>query len=343
MCPEMENAPIQDVAPAAQESDSIESAPSQSSAPASSGSENSIESQTADLKQDIKNAVKDGASQQEIKQMIKEFELDVYGKSKKIKLDLSNDKEIKRYLQLAHAGQHAMQEKAELEKELTTALMEGRQDFEGFAKKYLQLDDKALDDWMEQRVARKVEEMKKSPEQKERERIERELADARAKLKKIEEDEKAAKEMRIQEQTTSSLKGEIQEAILSDKELPNTQKTMSKFIDIMLWAMKPKEEGGLGQPNIKAKDVVKAVKADLQKEYQEFFAEAPENVLEYYIGKQALDKARKARLAAAKQVPKTPEDVKPVSKPVDNSDKKGLKYRNTREAFKALEEKFKGK
>lgn len=286
--------------------------------------ENSIES--GDLKQDIKDAIADGASKEEIKEMIKEFEIKVNGKSKKMKVNLSDDKEIVRYLQLASAGQSAMQEKAELEKMVTNELMRAKQDPWSFLKDQLGLDP---DELAEMRIQQKIEEMKKSPEQIERERAQKELEEARKKLKEIEEEKEQEKQMRLQQAAASELDMEITDALGKDKELPKTRKTVRRIADMMIWAMDN------GFKDVKVSDVIPAVKREIQDEFREFISELPEDLMENYIGKNSIEKLRKRRLAAAKQAPQNVE-VRPTAN-IPKTDDKPKEKLSQRDFFRKLQ------
>jgi hypothetical protein len=255
----------------------------------------------ADLKQEIKDAVADGATKEEIQQMIEEYEIVVNGKNKKVKFDKNNKSEVKRALQLMYAGQSAMQDKAELEKMVTSELLKAKQDPWAFLQDQLGLDP---DELLENRAKQKLEEMRKSPEQLEKERSMKELEEARKKLKEMETEKENEKNLRMQNAAASELNSEITEALQQDKELPKTKKTVRRIADMMIWAMDN------GFENVKVSDVLPAVKKEIQDEFREFVSELPEELMENYIGKNAIEKLRKRRLAAQKQSPQTV-DVRP--------------------------------
>lgn len=294
-------------------------------APISATSQENVESSSpADLKQEIKEAVADGASKEEIKALIKEFEIKVNGKSKKMKINLSDDKEVVRYLQLATAGQSAMQEKAELEKMVTSELLKAKQDPWAFLQDQLGLDP---DELLESRAKQKLEEMKKSPEQLERERSMRELEEARKKLKAMEEEKENEKNLRMQHAAAAELNSEITEALQQDKELPKTKKTVRRIADMMIWAMDN------GFADVKVADVIPAVKKEIQDEFREFISELPEELMENYIGKNAIEKLRKRRLAAQKQTPQSVDVRPPAPSKVDEKPKEKI---SSREYFRKL-------
>ena len=69
-----------------------------------------------DLKDAVEEAIESGASKEEVKSIIKEYQLKVNGKVKNVKVDLSDDNYIKSQLQLAEAARKRMQESAEIKK-----------------------------------------------------------------------------------------------------------------------------------------------------------------------------------------------------------------------------------
>src|SRR5690554_5823586 len=68
-----------------------------------------------DLEAQVQEAVENGASKEEIKNMIKEFELKVNGKTVKTKIDLADEEAIKRELQKAYAFNDVSQKYSQLE------------------------------------------------------------------------------------------------------------------------------------------------------------------------------------------------------------------------------------
>ena len=84
-----------------------------------SESEGEVQAETVEeLEDELEEAAAKGATEEELKSMVKEFELKVNGKTLTKKLDLSDEEAVKRELQKAYAGQQAMQQKAELERAL---------------------------------------------------------------------------------------------------------------------------------------------------------------------------------------------------------------------------------
>jgi len=281
----------------------------------------------------VAEAVEAGASKQEIKKLIKEFELKVNGKSKKVKIDLNDERDLVRRLQLAEAGQSAMQEKAELEKMITNELLAGKKDPAKFLKENLGIDP---DEWAEMRLQQKIEEMQKSPEVLAQERLQRELEDARAKLKQIEEEKLTERQIRLQEKAATELEKEIMDALASDKELPKSKKSVKRIAEAMLWALDQKDEdGNMLYPDVRVQDVLPSVKAEIRAEINELLALMPDEYLDSYIGKNTIERQRKQRLAAAKKAQSVPNNVDRAPAVVKQETKE-KKAENARDFFRNL-------
>lgn len=280
----------------------------------------------AELKEAVEEAIEDGASEEEVRDMIREYELKVNGKVKKIKVDLNNEDDLKRRLQLAEAGRMAMQEKAELEKLVNEELMNAQKD----PWKFLEQLGLNPDDLAEQRIQSKIEEMKKSPEQIEREKMQHELEAARQRLKQIEEEKHTAKMQQMEQKAAYQLDQEITDALSKDTELPKSKKTVRRIADAMLWAMDN------GFHDVTVADVLPSVKAEVQAELNEFMSSMPEELMEKYIGKKNIERMRKKRLASMRKT-SSPSQVKSVSQPKKEVEEAAPKDRvNSKDFFREL-------
>jgi hypothetical protein len=281
------------------------------------GEESSVEGEAVEastegesLEAQIEDAKENGASKEEIKNMIKDYQLKVNGKVINRKIDLSDDQAIIRELQLAEAGKRAMSESAELKKLFKTQLEEWKND------PWKLMQDLGLDpdEAAELRLRQKVEELKKSPEQIQREQMQRDLEDLRAKLKAKEDQELESKKNAAYQQAIQELDVEIVEALKSHTSLPNSSRVHKQIADTMLWAMDN------GFENVKVEDVLPTVEKELRKEIEELASQLPEEMLEAYFGKKNVDRVMKKVVASKPKIPaKVPSlnDVKPgVSKQI---------------------------
>lgn len=266
-----------------------------------------------ELEDELAEAVENGASEQEIKNMIKEFELKVNGKTLRKKIDLSDEDAVRRELQKAYAGQLAMQEKAELENALKSRVNDWKNNpWQFFEEIGLDADELA-----EIRLAQRLEEMKKDPAELEREQRERELQDLREQLKAKEEREKQLEYERMQEEAAMQLDIEISEALDAHPTLPATPRVIRQIADTLAWAITPQNEGGGGfdPDEISVSDVLPTVEAEIRKEISSLMEALPEEMIEQYIGNKGIEKLKKKAIAKVKKAPKSAKSLNKPSAP----------------------------
>lgn len=279
----------------------------------------------AELKEEISEAIEDGATEEQVENMIKEFQLKVNGKEITKKIDLSDEEAIKRELQLALAGQSAMQERRELEntyKEEIQRLLENP-----FASlEELGLDVDAL---AEQRIQERIEQMKKSPEQLERERIEHELEQARIKLRQVEEEKERARLSQLEMEAAQELDNEINSALDAYKTLPKTPLTVNRIADTMLWAMEN------GFEDVSVEDVIPTVEKEIKAEMNQLFDQLPDEMIEQYFSNKHLERVRKKRINQVK--PNNINNIKETTKANEEKLKDAVKKKiSSKEYFRNL-------
>lgn len=251
----------------------------------------SVQAETAEeLQAEVEEAIEAGATEQEVKDMIKEFELKVGGKTYKKKLDLSDEAALQRELQMAMAGRQAMQQKAELEKTYESEIRR-LQENPWEVLQELGFDPLELS---ESKLREFVTEQQKSPEQIERERIERELMQARQEADQLRKKQEEQEFARLQEQAAAELESEIQQALDAHTTLPKSPKTVMRIADALLWA------SDNGFPDASVNDVLPMVEDDIRREMNDFFSELPEEMFEAYINQKNLDRYRKSRIPKKK-------------------------------------------
>jgi hypothetical protein len=282
-----------------------------------------------ELKEQVEEAIEQGASEKEIKDIIEEFELKVNGKTVKKKLNMSDKEAIKKELQLAAAAQPAMQRAKELEKAYERELNRLMQNpWEVLQELGLNPEELST-----QFLEKKVEEMKKSPAEIEKEKLELEVKKYREDMKRMQEESERARLEQLQEQEAVTLEKEIMEALDNHKALPKSQRTVSRIADAMLWAIEN------GFENVSVADVLPAVEADLRSEIGTFINELPDEMFEEWVGKKKLETYRKQRLASAGK-PKAPvnTEVKPTVQSVKKEveQKKNQPKKKMRDYFDEL-------
>ena len=186
------------------------------------------------------------------------------------------------------------------------------------------------DELAEARIRSRVEELKKSPEQRAKEQLERELMEAREALKKQQEEAESARMSQLQAEAAAEIEAEIEAALDAHTNLPKSEKTVQRIADTMLWAMEN------GYDDVTVADVIPTVEAEIRNELQSFMEQLPEDMMEEYIGKKNIERLRKKRLAAATVKPNNISNVKPTGESVKPKDKQERKKVRTKDYFRNL-------
>ena len=131
-------------------------------------------------------------------------------------------------------------------------------------------------------------------------------------------DEQSRKEQALIAQAEAELEDEIIAALDAHKTLPPTQKTMSRIADALMFAMDYAEENGYDANSVSVADVIPYVEDEYRQEMRMLLDNAPEQMLEEYVGKQNIERLRKNRVAALKNNPK--QVVQPTAKSVKSEE-----------------------
>lgn len=288
----------------------------------SAASDQGAEQQLQDV---VETALANGASEKEVKNLIKEFQLKVNGKVINKKIDLSDEAALKNELQLSAAARQAMQEAANLKKLYESEVSRLKQDpFSVLAELGLDPDQLA-----EMRIQQRIEEMKKSPEQIERERIQAELQAAREEANRLKAEREAEQFEKLKDQAAAQIETEIEQALDSHKTLPKSRHIVKRIADSMLWAMSN------GYDDVTAEDVMPLVEKEWREEMSRLMDDSPEDVLEQLIGQRNIERLRAKRLNAMATT-KTANSVKPTAASVQKQEDKPREKIKQRDFFRSL-------
>lgn len=243
--------------------------------------ENSEAETEDELKEEIQNAIDEGASEEEIKSMIKKFELKVNGKVKEVEIDLSDEEAVKRELQKSMAFSEKAKEAKELKSTYEQALKELMTNpIAALAELGIDVDELASG-----HILKKMEDEQKTPEQKEAERQQQELAEAKRKLAEYEANQKRIEDERRAEEARKTIQAEIDDAWeKTGVAIPKNPKFISRVADALDWAENMVDEitGEKLFPNVSIADVLPLVEEEYFKEMSEFIENTPEDYLEKY-------------------------------------------------------------
>lgn len=255
-------------------------------ASASTGAENP---QTIESTDEI---IDDGALEaaepaEAVKQALKKkYKLKVDGEEFEEDFDPSNEEEVIKALQLRKVANKRMNEKAQIEKDMRQLLDILKNDPDSVLQE-LGIDP---DEHAKKRLQRKLDEMNKSPEQKEKEKFETELKAAREEADKLKKEKEDIDFQRMQERYREQFDKELEEALDGDPDMPKNAYVIKRVTDLMIFAMENK------MPGVKVKDIVPVVKQEIYKEWQQMFDNFSEDQLENAWGKKNIDRVRKALL-----------------------------------------------
>lgn len=294
-------------------------APSAAESPVVDNNESPVEEQVADPA---------AAPAAKLEKQLKKYKLKVDGEESEEELDLSDDEAVRKHLQLSKASQKRMAEAANERK--------SRQDFEKMAEEFISMlkrDPKAilsdpsigidLKKFASEIMNEQLEEEKKSPEQKEKEKLQKELEDLRNKAKKDDEDRKSKEFQRLQDEAFQRIDSDITEALKTEN-LPKKPYVLKKFADLMMTALE-------NNIDISAKDVAPLVRKQIIEDIQELTGAAPDDVIEELLGKDIINRMRKRSLAKAKSPIQSATSVKSTTdsvKPSESNDKKRITMRD---------------
>lgn len=265
----------------------------------------------AELEAMIDESLEDGDSNEEIKEMIETFKFKANGKEKEVVLDWNNKEDIIRRLQLAEAAQPAMQKASEYEKTIDQDRKRLQEDPWAILEE-LGLDADTL---AEERIQNRINQMKKTPEQIAQEKMEAELNELRGKFKKEQEAKEEENYKRLQMEQEKEISEQIETAIDATTQLSRSPYVVKRIADTMLYAMDK------GYNDVTAQQVAPLVEKEIREEIRSMMDNMPTELMEEFMGKNAMEKLRKNRLSRAKSI-KTAKKIEEVVKPSESKQEK---------------------
>jgi hypothetical protein len=255
----------------------------------------------AELEKEVEEAIEDGATAEEVTNMIREFQLKVNGKEYTRKIDLNDSEAVQKEMQMALAGRQAMQHLAESQRSHKNDIERLKSDTASVLK---ELDIDPVD-FASRVIKEHLAQNEKSPEELAQEAKMKEHDELRAeveRLRKEKEDKERSDEM-------AKMEKEIETDILSvlegDTDLPNTPEVIAMVADNMLWAMQN------GWDDVTAKDVLPTVKRELQQKFRTIAGSLKStSALKALLGDDILNNLRQERVEQVKQKVNTVNSIK---------------------------------
>lgn len=274
------------VVPATESAPAADQTPQDSSAPVESQDSGSEEEQ-------IDEAVASGEiTQQEAKDLKKKYKLKVDGEESEVEIDFSDDAEMTKILQMAKAFQKRGGEFTKAQQQLLAKM----QEIESDPEKYLESKGVDLDAKAEERLRKKIAELEKSPEQKEREKFQAELEQLRKEKADAEAEKSKIATERARDEQAKIISDEITAAItktgsrLPDKD-PYFMQQMSAY---MLNQMSE------GNYDVSVEDTVKVLEKNMKKDLNGFFNRLDEDAILDFISPENYERLRKKMLGNKK-------------------------------------------
>lgn len=294
-------------------SDTSAAAPAASTAPVSEAAPVEAEVEDNAALEAEEAAEQEAKAKEEVKSLKRKFSPKVNGRQKDVEIDLGNDEEVLKYLSKAMAADEKFQEAASLRKNVEMLVSE----LKANPRSVLSHPDLGIDlkKFAQDILNEEIEEMNKTPEQKELEALKKELSEKDKRLKVEEEAKRAAEMERLQEQAFKQFDDEITSA-LEKSTLPKSPYVVKRIADTLIEAV------NLGYTDASVQDILPIVEQQISNEIQKMFETMPEEVMEQLIGKNNLSRLRKKRLASMKKPVETSGQVKDTGKKSSTETKK---------------------
>lgn len=202
---------------------------------------------------------------------------------------------MKRQLQFSKVSQKRMGEKAQLENEVRQAMDQLRKD----PKKFLSDPSFGVD--LKKLAAAVIEEeianAAKSPEQLEKEKLQKELEELKAARKKESEEQQSREQTRLTEMEYERYDN-LMTSALDKSDLPKSPYVVKKMADYMIMGVKE----GL---DVTPEDVLPLVREEILEDIRQMAQAMPLETIEKLFGGDILSKIRKKNIAKSKANPQT--------------------------------------
>lgn len=256
--------------------------------------------------EELEDVVEDADASEEDKQeavaeLQKRLTLKVNGKDEDF--DLSDDSHLERLKQMAQKGDGAdkkFQEAADLRKKME-AFAEILQN--GDIGDLLTKVGRDPNAEIEKFMAKRIEEMQKSPEQLELEQMRAKLEERDNELKRIEDEKHESEQARVSQEYERQLEDEISEGLESST-LPKSPIVVRRIAENLMMAIEN------GYEDVSVADILPIVEKQIQDDLRQMLEIMPEDVIEEFLGDTINTKLRKRRVKRTKKAPTSAASVK---------------------------------
>lgn len=223
----------------------------------------------------------------------------VNGRDVEQEIDLGDNEALQKLLQKGFAADERFQSASAMEKKM-----------EQFAKLMQSDPFQALvaaghdpDMLTEAYMKKRVEELSKSPEQLQLEKLQKEIEKERKLRQGLEEEKLTAEQQRHEAEYSRQLDEEITTA-LSTSDLPKSPYVVKRIAENLMIGIEQ------GHEDLTVDDVLPLVEKQIKDEIRQMFEAMPEDVIEKTLGDGVSNKLRKRRLAKINKIPDSASSVK---------------------------------
>lgn len=267
-----------------------------------------------ELEEEIEDAIEKGASEEEVKSMIRQYTLKVDGKEFVRDLDLDDDEAVKAMMQKAHKGQMTMQEKAEQEK-LFGEFLEGVKADPFKMMKMINPDFDPVE-YSSSYFDELLKESELAPEEREAQARQREFEETKAELDRMKKEAQDKKDQEENAAIAKEIEADIMSALDADDELVADRETVAMVAGHLHWAASRGIE-------ITAAEVLPTVREEIKEQFQKAAGrlKSPQ-LLKKYMGDNLMEKLRQERVQTQQKKVPNVNDIKSTSKTVEKKEEK---------------------
>ena len=223
----------------------------------------------------------------------------INGREVEKELDFNDEDSIQELLQKGFAADERFQSASALEKKMKQfaelmqadpmqALIAAGHDPDKFTETYMQ---------------KRVEELSKSPEQQQLEKLQKEIEKERKLREGLENEKLTAEQSRVEAEYSRQLDDEIKDALASS-DLPKSSYVVKRIAENLMLGIEQ------GNEDISVADVLPIVERQIKEEIQQMFEAMPEDIIEKVLGQNVSTKLRKRRLSNMKKAPEGASSIK---------------------------------
>jgi hypothetical protein len=251
------------------------------------------------------------AEKQEAKAELKRrMKFKVNGREVEKEIDLNDEESLQELLQKGFAADERFQSASSLEKKMNEfarlmqsdpmqALIAAGHDPDKLTEAYMQ---------------KRVEELSKSPEQQQLEKLQKEIEKERKLRETLENEKLTAEQSRVEAEYSRQLDDEITSALTSS-DLPKSPYVVKRIAENLMLGIEQ------GNEDISVQDVLPIVERQIKDEIRQMFEAMPEDIIEKTLGSDVSTKLRKRRLNNMKKAPEGASSVKATGQSEINKSK----------------------